>query len=282
MRILKYSMPYFLMLPAIVIGAFAMILYGIDKGIWLQNILFWVISTILGCTFVVSKNEDSFSDNNFVLDVITAVLIIILLTATLPFNGSDEVSRWIVLGNIRLNAANAFLPLLIISLWNLSRKQRTFIVLTLTGITLVILLLQPDASQVSAFASANIILMWEQISSKRGKLFYLTAITATFALSWIFLDNLAPVPYVERILFLLLDINIFWFVLGIISLVLLLIPFFVLNKSKLSVSLGVYFTVTILTTFFGNFPMPIMGYGISSVIGYSIAITLLMKYVRIV
>ena len=35
--------------------------------------------------------------------------------------------------------------------------------------------------------------------------------------------------------------------------------------------------MTMIVTLFGNFPMPIMGYGISPVIGYLIAITWLNK-----
>lgn len=45
----------------------------------------------------------------------------------------------------------------------------------------------------------------------------------------------------------------------------------------ISLSLGIYFLVSILVTFFGNFPMPIMGYGGSPVIGYIIVITWLKK-----
>lgn len=42
-------------------------------------------------------------------------------------------------------------------------------------------------------------------------------------------------------------------------------------------ALGLYFLMTILVTFVGHFPMPIMGYGISPIIGYLIAITAIQK-----
>ena len=92
--------------------------------------------------------------------------------------------------------------------------------------------------------------------------------------AWVFLDDLAPVPYVEQIIFLVADLGIVWFILGVLSLLLLLGPFFFYGKKNIiSLSLGVYYLMVMIVTLFGNFPMPIMGYGISPVIGYFIAIT---------
>lgn len=45
-------------------------------------------------------------------------------------------------------------------------------------------------------------------------------------LSWVFLDDLAPVPYVEQILYLVAELGLVWLMLGIISLLLILFPFF--------------------------------------------------------
>ncbi|WP_251284647.1 hypothetical protein [Cytobacillus sp. AMY 15.2] len=96
----------------------------------------------------------------------------------------------------------------------------------------------------------------------------------TVILSWIFIDDLAPVPYVEDIIFLVADLGIVWLILGILSLLLLLSPFFYYGRSNIiSLSLGVYFLITMIVTLFGHFPMPIMGYGISPMIGYFIAVS---------
>jgi hypothetical protein len=53
-------------------------------------------------------------------------------------------------------------------------------------------------------------------------------------------------------------------------------PFFLFppNSAKpLSFSLGIYFLISLLSSFFGNFPVPIIGYGTSPFIGYLIAIS---------
>ena len=97
-------------------------------------------------------------------------------------------------------------------------------------------------------------------------------------MSWVFLDDLAPVPYVEDIIFLVADLGIVWFVLGILSLLLLLSPFFFYGKKNIiSLTLGVYFLMAMIVTLFGHFPLPIMGYGISPIIGYFIAISWLKR-----
>lgn len=71
-----------------------------------------------------------------------------------------------------------------------------------------------------------------------------------------------------------------WFILSVLSLILLPIPFFLFKTGKnkpVCISLGIYFSIVLLSTLFGNFPVPLMGYGISPIIGYSIAITWLIK-----
>ncbi|SES16478.1 hypothetical protein [Psychrobacillus sp. OK032] len=110
------------------------------------------------------------------------------------------------------------------------------------------------------------------------KLLSITITAVLVIVSWVFLDDLAPVPYVEHIILLVADLGNIWFIIGIFSLILLLYPFFFYGKKNIiSLSLGVYFLTTMLVTLFGNFPMPIMGYGTSPVIGYLIAITWLNK-----
>lgn len=90
-----------------------------------------------------------------------------------------------------------------------------------------------------------------------------------------FLDGLEPVSYVEGIITLVSDMGMIWFVLGIISLAILSLTFFILppkENKMLSMCFGIYFMVILISTVFGNFPVPLMGYGISPIIGYFISI----------
>jgi hypothetical protein len=46
------------------------------------------------------------------------------------------------------------------------------------------------------------------------------------------------------------------------------------GESKLSSAcIGLYYILIIVSTLFGNFPVPLMGYGISPIIGYYAAMT---------
>ena len=108
----------------------------------------------------------------------------------------------------------------------ISLNNREHYVIGLTLITLVILLFHPDAGQLTAFACATAIILWKKISNRVIKLLSITLTVAFVIVSWVFLDDLAPVPYVEHIIFLVADLGNIWLILGILSLLLLVFPFF--------------------------------------------------------
>jgi cell division protein FtsW (lipid II flippase) len=262
--------PYFLMLPAILIGTFAMVSYGVTSSIWIQNILIWLVGTVLGFAFLNRNKEKRSSKGNLVYTIVIVALVV------LPFwfNDLDGVHRWLIIGPINLYIASMILPLLIIHLWKLSLNNRERYAIGLIFMTLIILLFHPDAGQLTAFACAAAIILWKTIRKWMIRILSIIFTAALGVISWVALDGLAPVPYVEQIIYLVADLGIVWFILGILSLLLLLSPFFFYGKKNIiSLSLGVYYLIMMFATFFGNFPMPIMGYGISPIIGYIIAIT---------
>ena len=274
MNNIKGSILYLLMLPAIVLGTLAMVSYGVATSIWMQNIIIWGVGSVLGSVFMIKNKKKNSSIGN----VSYPIILVTLLVLPFWFNGLEGVHRWLSFGPINLYIASIILPLLIIYIWNLTIDNRNHYVIGLTFITLVILLFHPDAGQLTAFACATAIILWKMISNKIVKLLGITLIVALGIVSWVYLDDLAPVPYVEHIIFLVADLGSFWFVLGVLSLLLLIYPFFYYGRKNItSLSLGIYFLMTMIVTLFGNFPMPIMGYGISPIIGYLIAITWTIK-----
>ncbi|MDN3016160.1 hypothetical protein PH210_08105 [Paenibacillus sp. BSR1-1] len=274
MNIYKNIISYLLMLPAILIGTFAMVSNGVASSIWIQNIIIWILGTVLGSLYLVRNKEKNISKGN----LLPTVVIIALLVFSFLFSGLEGVHRWITFGPINIYIASIILPLLIIQLWKLALNNGERYVIGLFFITLLILLFQPDAGQLTAFACATAVILWKKISNWKIKFLSFILTAAIVIISWGFLDDLAPVPYVEDIIFLVEALGNVWFVLGILSLILFLSPFFFFGKNNIiSFSLGVYFLMTMIVTIFGNFPLPIMGYGISPVIGYFIAISWLRK-----
>lgn len=67
-----------------------------------------------------------------------------------------------------------------------------------------------------------------------------------------------------------------WLTMGMISLIILPIPFILFPPKNLrlpSICLGLYFIIISASTLLGNFPVILRGYGVSLIIGYFIAIT---------
>lgn len=274
MNHIKGIISYLLMLPAILIGIYTMVCYDVPRSIWVQNIIIWIIGFLIGSIFI------SRSRVKYKMGVHSRQTIIIVILLVLPFffSGIDGIHRWVTVGPINIYITSIILPVLIFYIWKIAINNRQRNVLVLTFITLLILLLQPDAGQLSAFASATAIIFWKMIRSKTIKIISIATILLFVMVSWVFLDDLEPVSYVEDIIFLVAGLGNVWLIAGILSLVLLFIPFFIYGKNNvISYSLGVYYFTMMIVTFIGNFPLPIMGYGISPIIGYFIAISLLHK-----
>lgn len=80
-----------------------------------------------------------------------------------------------------------------------------------------------------------------------------------------------------------MEMGAIWTILGISSLIILPLPFLIIAKKSepiLAVCLAIYFVTLMISTLFGSFPVPLMGYGISPIIGYLIGMTWLIKTKR--
>ena len=272
-RLLKY-IPTIISAPAIIIGAVTMYMNNVPTSIYIQNILCLIILGLISY-FVISK-EYSFNKD------ITIILTILSLLLTFINPGIEGVHRWVSIGPIRLYVSSIVLPIIIINLWKIIDKKNNSIWISMISVICIsiILALQPDASMITAFAIPMIILFWNSNIKNIFRIFIIIFLSILTTFSWIFLDELAPVSYVEGIIELVKNMGILWFILGIITLIILPLPFilFPIKEYKLlSLCIGIYFFILLVSTIFGNFPVPLMGYGISPIIGYFISITWFAK-----
>ncbi|MGE7020986.1 FtsW/RodA/SpoVE family cell cycle protein [Solibacillus cecembensis] len=267
----------FITFPAILLGAIIMYINDIPKSIWLQNIIVTILFILLSFLMFKKKKINPNTKGKLYLPVVT---IMILLLLTFLDSGVEGVHRWLTLGPISINISNVFLPLLLILLSTLLSKNQWWKSYLIVLTTSFLLVLQPDASTVTAFVISTLVLFVCNINRYSIR-FTLLLIPLTFVIiSWIFIDSLAPVPYVEDILFMAKDLGFLWFIIALTSLFILIIPFlfFPPKKQKItSISLGIYFLTLLITTFFGHFPVILMGYGISPIIGYFISINWLIQ-----
>lgn len=205
------------------------------------------------------------------------VLALGLIVLTLFSKGEESVHRWLSLGPFRLNASMALVPVVIFAISDLLRHNRVG-AMALALSVLVILVLQPDAGQLTAFGFATaILLLLDQSLTVAIKGLSLLALGLAGAASWLRSDPLQPVEHVERILHLLAARG-FWGTLAAVSSVLLLVtPIVVvalIRKRRgdrnwpLALSLFAYLVTCFAVTEFGFFPVPVIGAGIAPVIGY--------------
>ncbi|GMQ57260.1 hypothetical protein AN1V17_16550 [Vallitalea sediminicola] len=270
---LRCFIPLIVASPSVIIGAITMGSNNIPRMTFGQNIICLFFGWLISCYFISSKTE--------INKTVGKIFIVLVLYVFTFINlGIGGVHRWVSLGPIRLYLSSIFIPVLIIELWRLLMKNRELVAVFITVVITILLILQPDASQLTAFAIPMIIILFNKFNKKIICYIIISLLSIGTIISWVFLDSLPAVSYVEEIISLVLNMGMIWFVLGIISLVILPLPFIVFPKEGvelLSRCIGLYFIIVIITTFFGNFPVPLMGYGISPIIGYFIAITWLLK-----
>lgn len=272
-----YFIPIIVSLPSVIIGGIAMDVNNIPVMYYTLNISCLIIGWIISCFAIMIKVK---TGKRGTYTIIIMGLILVLYELTVIDAGVDNVHRWLSLGPISLYVSSIFAPILIIGVWSILEKNKYLLARVITVIAAAILFLQPDASQLTSFAIPMMIIFFIKANKKVLTYFIIGILILFVVTSWIRLDSLPPVKYVEDIVGLVMDMGIIWSVLGIAALILQPIPFFIIPTSKyriVSACLGLYYVIFIVSTFFGNFPVPLMGYGVSPIMGYLIAITWLIK-----
>lgn len=272
LRVKHYLFAVLSVLFPCILGTVAMIAQNISVNIWAQNLLAVILlACIVGC---ISKLK--FIGNYKPILLGCDVLIL------LPFlqKGIDGVHRWVYLGPISLNIAMIILPIAIKSIYHLFQKGQNLVALLSIILFSTALLLQPDASQLTGFTLAILLCLVRCKLPQWAKLLTGGVLIWMSVLSWIFLDSLEPINYTEQILSMLGDLSPILYVVGLASVFFIPIPFIIFsaNKYKMpALSVAFYYWGIALSALFGNFPVPVMGYGISPVIGYFAVTALQIK-----
>ncbi len=259
-------------IPSIAIGAIVMYHNKVSVFIWAQNIACLVITGIISY-FIVSNRFKMIKSKTRGTFILISLLLLIL---TLISPGMNGVHRWVSVGIIKFNVSFIVLPIMIVELWKMSQIKGLRFTAVITVAISTLLAIQPDASQLTGFAIPMMVMLCSKADKQRLRTFIVGILTILIIFSWMFLDNLPAVAHVERIVSLLANMGLMWLIIGIISLAILPIPFILFPPKSLklpSICVGLYFIIILVSTLFGNFPVPLMGYGISPIIGYYISIT---------
>jgi hypothetical protein len=257
--------------PALAVGVLAMRASGVPAGAWGQNVAAWAAGALLGLGVWRARAPVPAP----IVAVFTALFTLGALVATLLARGMDGVHRWLSVGPVRLHAAALLLPLLLVALERLARV-RGWWVAALVGVGVAsALTLQPDAAQATAFAAASGVLLLPGVRRRVLRVIAVVSLLVIAGLSWLRRDPLAPVPHVEEIVRLAGTLWTGGAVAAIAALLLLPVPFLLAGRGagrRTGLALGAYVSVTCLAPLVGSFPVPVMGYGISPIIGYLVGV----------
>lgn len=260
-------------LVAIAAGCVAMAESGVAPSSWLRSVVAWIVGAGLACLLARYGKPRSASTGAVLLPAAA-------LTATLFAPAVEGVHRWLDIGSLHINAAALLLPALVVGLATIRIAKPLGLAIAL--LTATILLAQPDASQLTSFAIAASVLFARSTMAPRRKAFALL-IAAVFAIwGWTRPDTLRPVPEVEQVFAMCVAVSpVLAFLAGLALTAAGLAP---LARSSptghpardAAFALSAYFVTVSIVPFFGWFPVPLVGLGMSFPAGWWLGMGLLL------
>lgn len=262
-------------LAAVGAGCAIMSLSGVAPGSWIRNLVAWAVGGALAAGLLAYGRSRSAS-------LAVLALTTIGLAATLLVPGQQGVHRWLDIGPLHINVAALLLPAGIVALaavgiWSVAG-------LAAAAAMAALLVLQPDASQMTALAAAAAVLFLHAPAS-RGRGLLASAGAALLAgIAWTRPDPLEPVAQVEQIFSLGFALSpLLAVVAGLALAAASLAPVAVragVSAREAGLALAAYFAVAALAPLFGWYPVPLVGLGMSFIVGYWLALGFLCAPAR--
>lgn len=256
-------------LPALILGVVAMRQLGVSTRAWSINLAATAVGMLIWALVRRLPPPSRPATRAF----LTAASLIAIL---LPFAaaGMLGVHRWIAVAGLRLHASAIVAPLIILAV-AAAASRTTALPLAIGAAGVMILALQPDAAQATSLAAACAVVLVLAPMKPVRQLLSVVVLTAVSAVSFFRHDPLPPVAHVEGIFGVVSSGGVGWAVLATVALLLLAVPFFVAwhrHRRVMALAAGVYVAMTILAPAWGTFPVPVMGFGASPILGYFLAL----------
>jgi hypothetical protein len=248
-----------LSLAAVGAGCAIAAAHGVSTGSWARNLAAWGVGGVAAWAVAAWTRRLS----AFMLIAPAA------LAATLLNPGQEGVHRWIDVGPVHTNAAAMLLPAAVVALAALADRRWSWV--AAAGM-LGLLVLQPDASQAAALGAGMIVVLASLRAPALVRAGGAAAVVLAVAAACLRPDPLAPVPEVEGIIALAWT----WSpVAAAIAMTLLaataLFPLRLAGRSRPftpALALAACCAVQALAPAFGAFPVPLMGVGMSPILGF--------------
>jgi cell division protein FtsW (lipid II flippase) len=253
--------------PALVAGAAVMLASGAPWWYPAVNAAAWLLGLSL---LALPRSIRGFVGENL---ADFALFAVVLMGFTLLDPGIEGVHRWVMLGPLRVHPSAVLTPLIVLGIARAVTQGRTALALGLVASAQGLHIVQPDAAQASSVALAALIVAVASPGAGRALRFGLGLLAVvSCAIVWQRPDPLPPAPFVENILSLAWALG--W-PMGAGAVVSLSLPSLVPLRQAWrgsvdavpAVALGASIAVSSFGLAIGNFPVPLLGYGGSPVLG---------------
>jgi hypothetical protein len=262
-----------LSLAAVATGAAVCAVSDVPTALWARNLAAWLIGA-LAAAGLAAAYRPAFLP-------VALIAAPIGLAATFAFPDQQGVHRWIDAGPLHVNAAMLLLPAATVAFAALAAQGRRW-PFAVAAAALALLVLQSDASQATALAAALVVVAFAARRGLKSRLAAAVGAAALAAAAWLRPDPLAPVPEVEGIVALAATVSplaagaslLFLFAAA-------LSPALVARREGPSpartaaLALSVLFLVWAAAPFLGAFPVPLVGVGLSPILGAWLGVGLL-------
>ena len=248
-----------LSLAAVGVGCAVAAAHGVPAGSWARNLVAWGVGGVAAWAAATRMSRLS----AFLL-IAPVVLAITLLNAA-----QEGVHRWIDVGPLHVNAAAMVLPAAVVALATIGDRAWAWLA---AAAMLGLLVLQPDASQAVALGAGMIVVLASLRAPALVRAGGAAATVLAVAAACMRPDPLAPVPEVEGI------IGLAWAtspVAAAAAVALLaataLFPLRLAGRGRRftpALALAACCAVQVLAPAFGAFPVPLVGMGMSPIVGF--------------
>jgi hypothetical protein len=255
--------------PALALGLFVMHAHGVPRVALLLQACSAGLALALAVAVIAARHALRSRP------LVPGVLALALVAATFTFTPLEGVHRWVGLGPVRLHVSAFASPLVLcaagVCLFTGRRLSAAVLVLALQAVHV----LQPDAGQAAAFGLGAAALFIGAPGPLGGRVAVcLTVALLGGAAAVLRPDPLAAVPHVERILTLAAAHGTGLRLAAILALTLPALSLLALARTAeppfargLGVALALYLAGLALVPAFGNFPVPVLGFSPSMLLG---------------
>ncbi|MCY1019317.1 hypothetical protein [Pyxidicoccus sp. MSG2] len=253
---------------AVLVGCLVAAAHAVPAVLWARNAGAWIVGALLATVLARTATQRAAR--------VILPLAVAAIAATLLSSGLSGVHRWIGFGPVRLNAAELLLPMTLVAWAGVAVGRRPLWLSV--PVLAIILALQPDASQAVALAGAAIAVLLAHPLPHSFR-FMAAVIPVAAAVMAVFRpDPLQPVPEVEGIIGLALETSPALALLALVTLAgAVLSPLAAAGVSRAAaLGLTVYLALCALAPWMGAFPVPLVGMGVSPILGAWCGIGLLV------